>query len=271
MPQSLVGLLAVVTGASSGIGAATAHELARRGARVVLAARRADELEAQVRIITAAGGHAVAFPTDITDIVQIDRLVEHVQGTFGRIDVLVNNAGINWVKPVAQTSTDEMNHLVQVNLLGTMLMTRAVLSQMQQRRDGAIIMVGSVASHVALDPLYSAAKFGVRGFSLALRRQLVGSGISISLVTPGNIRTRMTSSLQERMPGPELIARTIADLIIRPRRETIIPFKYHAIVGLDQFFPGIADFLYHWRHRHDKLHQEAGDGCIAEASSATTL
>jgi short-subunit dehydrogenase len=251
MPESLVDQVAIVTGASSGIGAATAHELARRRARVVLAARHTDELETQVQMIAEAGGQAIAVPTDVTDTEQVTQLVERAREVFGQVDVLVNNAGVNWVKPLTETSTDEMSYLLRVNLLGTILTTHAVLPEMQKRRCGAIITVGSVASHVAIEPLYSASKFGVRGFSLALRRQLAGSGISISLVTPGNIRTRMTSSLQEHMPGPELVASTIANLISHPRREVIIPLKYRAIIGLDQLLPGIADFLFHWRHRRD--------------------
>lgn len=252
MSQTLVDEVAIITGASSGIGAATARELARRGARVVLAARRTDELEAQVHAITEVGGRAIAVPTDVTDAVQVMRLVERTREVFGRVDVLVNNAGANWARPLAETSADEIIRLLQVNLLGAMLVTRAVLPEMQQRHRGAIISVGSVASHVAIEPLYSAAKFGVRGFSLGLRRQLARSGISVSLVTPGNIRTRMTSSLRERMPEPELVANVIANLVIHPRREVIVPFKYHAIVWLDQLLPGIADFIFHWRHRRDR-------------------
>src|SRR5204863_4095603 len=116
--------------------------------------------------------------------------------------------------------------LLHVILLGAMLLTRAVLPEMQQRRQGTIISVSSVAGYVATEPLYSAAKFGVRGFSLALRRQLAGSGISVSLVMPGNIHTRMTSTIKERLPEPELVASTIANLVIHPRREVIVPFKY---------------------------------------------
>ncbi len=252
MPQTVVDKVVIVTGASSGIGAATAREFAHQSAQVVLAARRTDELEAQVHAITEAGGRAIAVPTDVTDPAQVMRLVERTREAFGQVDVLVNNAGANWVKPLAETSADEMIRLLQVNLLGAMLLTRAVLPEMQQRRQGAIISVGSVASHVAIEPLYSATKFGVRGFSLALRRQLTGSGISVSLVTPGNIRTQMTSGLRERMPEPELIASTIANLVIHPRREVIVPLKYHAIVWLDQLLPGIADFTFHWRHRRDR-------------------
>ena len=124
---------------------------------------------------------------------------------------------------------------------------------MQQQRQGAIISVSSVAGHVATEPLYSAAKFGVRGFSLALRRQLAGSGISVSLVMPGNIHTRMTSIIRERLPEPELVASTIANLVMHPRREVIVPFKYQAVVKLDQLLPGVADFLFHRRHQLDGM------------------
>lgn len=259
MSQTLVDKVAIITGASSGIGAATARELARRGATVVLAARRADELEAQVHAITEAGGRAIAIPTDVTDATQVMRLVELARESFGWIDVLVNNAGASWAKPVAETSMDEVIRLLQVNLLGAMLLTRAVLPEMQQRRQGAIISVCSVAGHVGTEPLYSAAKFGVRGFSLALRRQLAGSGISVSLVAPGNIGTRMnistgtTRDVRKQLPGPELIASAIADLIIHPRREVIVPFKYHAVIWLDRLLPGLADFLFHLRHRQDSM------------------
>jgi NADP-dependent 3-hydroxy acid dehydrogenase YdfG len=252
MRQTVVGKGVIVTGASSGIGAATAREFAHQGAQVVLAARRADELEAQVSRITKAGGRAIAVSTDVADASQVMRLVKRAREAYGRVDVLVNNAGANWGKPLAETSADEIARLLQVNLLGMMFLTRAVLPEMQQRHQGVIISVGSVASHVAIEPLYSATKFGVRGFSLALRRQLTGSGISVCLVTPGNIRTQMTSSLQERMPEPELIARTIVNLVISPRREVIVPLKYHGIVWLDKLFPGVADFAFHWRHRQDR-------------------
>lgn len=254
MSRPLTDEVAIVTGASSGIGAATARELARRGALVVLAARRSRELAEQVRAITGAGGRAIAVPTDVTDMAQVMRLVERARHAFGPVDVLVNNAGANWVKPLAETSPDEIVRLLQVNLLGTMVVTRAVLPEMRHRHHGTVITVGSVASHVAIEPLYSATKFGVRGFSLALRRQLAGSGVSVSLVTPGNIRTRMTSGLPERMPGPELVASAIANLAANPRREVIVPFKYHAVVWLDRLLPVIADSIFYRRRRQDGQH-----------------
>ena len=253
MIQTLAEKVAIVTGASSGIGAATAHELARRGARVVLAARRADELSKQVHTIICAGGQAIGIPMDVTDSTQVKQLVEHTREVFGQTDILVNNAGASWAKPVSETSADEIIRLLHVNLLGAMLLTCEILPEMQHQRQGAIISVSSVAGHVATEPLYSAAKFGVRGFSLALRRQLAGSGISVSLVMPGNIHTRMTSTIRERLPEPELVASTIANLVIHPRREVIVPFKYQAVVRLDQLLPGVADFLFHRRHQFDGM------------------
>jgi NADP-dependent 3-hydroxy acid dehydrogenase YdfG len=249
--KSVAGKVVIVTGASSGIGAATAHEFARQGAQVVLAARRIDKLEEHARRITDAGGRGVAVRTDITDPAEVARLVERAREAFGPVDILVNSAGANWAKPLAATQSDEAARILEVNLLGPIQMVRAVLPDMQRRASGTIISVGSVASHVAIEPLYSAAKFGVRGFSLALRRQTSGTGISVSLISPGNIRTQMTSALQEDMPGPDLVAGAIVKLALNPRREVILPPKYRAVIWLDRLFPRVADFAFHWRHRHE--------------------
>jgi short-subunit dehydrogenase len=246
--EMLVDEVAIVTGASSGIGAATARELGRRGATVVLAARRVDELEAQARTIRAAGGEAIAIPTDVADATEVTSLVERTMATFGRVDVLVNNAGSGWLRPFASTPPDEVVGLIEVNLVGAMLLTRAVLPGMLGRRHGAIISVGSLSGRVAMEPLYSATKYGLRGFSLALRRQVAGSGVSVSLVAPGNIRTAMTSHVRARMPKPDLVAATIADLVTHPRREVVVPRRHYAIAWLEQVFPSVADLAHRRRH-----------------------
>src|SRR3954466_5170948 len=132
--DSLAGQVAIVTGASSGIGAATALELGRRGATVVLAARRTDALDAHAEKILDVGGRALAIPTDMADRSQIARLVEHATATFGRVDVLVNNAGVFWSRPLASTPPDELVDVVEVNLVAAMLLTRAVLPGMLERR-----------------------------------------------------------------------------------------------------------------------------------------
>jgi NAD(P)-dependent dehydrogenase (short-subunit alcohol dehydrogenase family) len=246
--RALDGEVALVTGASSGIGAATARELGRRGAAVVLAARRADALQAQADAIREAGGEALAIPTDVTDRAQLARLAERATATFERVDVLVNNAGADWSQAFASTRPSEIVRLIEVNLLGPMLLARALLPGMLERRHGAIISVDSLSGRVAMEPLYSATKYGLRGFSLALRRQVAGSGVSVSLVSPGKIRTPMTSDRTGRMPGPELVATTIADLVKRPRREVVLPRRHYALAWLEQLLPSMADVAYRRRH-----------------------
>jgi short-subunit dehydrogenase len=245
---ALAGEVAIVTGASSGIGAATARELACRGASVVLAARRVDMLEAQVRSIREAGGRAIAIPADMADASDVVMLAERASAAFGRVDVLVNNAGAFWSRSLASTSPGQITGLVQVNLLGAMLLTRAVLPGMLERRHGAIISVGSLSGRVAMEPLYSATKYGVRGFALALRRQLSGTAVSVSLVSPGKINTEMTRLDTSHMPEPSLVATAIADLVRHPRREVVVPGRHYAIAWLEQAVPTLADLVYRWRH-----------------------
>src|SRR3954447_15150146 len=127
------GEIAIVTGASSGIGAATARELARRGAVVVLAARRAEALEAQADAIREAGGQAIAIPTDVNDRDQLSELANRAVSTFGRVAVLVTNAGVNWPRSLASTSPADVVGVLEVNLVAAMLLTRAVLPGMLGR------------------------------------------------------------------------------------------------------------------------------------------
>ncbi|MBO0823296.1 MAG: SDR family oxidoreductase [Actinobacteria bacterium] len=254
-PGELAGKVAIITGASSGIGAVTARELARRGASVVLAARRTAELRGQASSIAASGGRSIAIPTDISDPRQVEELVARSHDAYGRIDVLVNNAAIAWYKPFIHGSADEIQQIADINLTGAILMTRAVLPGMLAQGYGSVINVSSVGGRVAVEPLYSATKYGVRGFSLSLRRQLAGTEVSVSLVSPGNIRTQMNRNSGGRMPGPEVVAKTIADLVRRPRREVVVPSRYRAIVWLEQGFPDFADLAYQWRHRHDALEE----------------
>ncbi len=239
--MKIAGAVALVTGASSGIGAETARELARRGARVILVARRADRLAEQVAAITAANGQASAIEADVADLASVERLAREAEAVHGRVDILINNAGIGWPEPFADMQPDGVAQTLNTNLVGPILLTRLLLPGMQQRHSGAIICVASVAGHIATDPIYSATKFGVRGFALSLRRKVRRNGVSVSVVSPGFIRTEMTRHRRSRMPGPALIATTIAGLVERPRREVVAPVSYRAAIAVEQVAPWLVD------------------------------
>ena len=135
----------------------------------------------------------------------------------------------------------EITRMIDANLTGAILLVRAVLPGMVARRHGAIIAVAAVTGAVALDPLYSATKFGLRGFTLSLRRQVAGSGVAVSVVSPGYIQTDPTHRPRPLVHGPDAVAQRIADLTVRPRREVFIPRFYRAAVWVEHAFPWAWD------------------------------
>jgi short-subunit dehydrogenase len=253
----LAGEVAMVTGASTGIGALTAQELARRGATVMLVAPRGRELDAQVQLITEAGGEARAIPADLTEPGDVMSLIGHARASYGRVDVLVNNSGADWYRPLACSPLGEISGLVGVNLLAAMCLTRSLLPEMLERRHGAVILVGSVLGQGAMEPVYSATTYGLRGFSLALRRQLAGTGVSVSLVFPSDIYGARTCHVATRMGGPDPVATAIADLVRHPRREVVVPRKRYAVAWLEQTLPGMTDLVHHRRHWSPVREKEA--------------
>lgn len=239
MAGKIAGQVVIVTGASSGIGAVTACELAGRGARVVLAARREKELREVAE--SCAGEAPLIVPTDMTQPDEIHRLVEKTLETYGRIDVVVNNAGIGGGGRFDQVSEDHIRRNLEVNLYAPMVLSRLVLPGMLARGRGIIILVASVAGHIGTEPIYSATKFGLRGFSLALRRKLRGTGVTSSVVSPGFVRTPMTAGRARPLPGPEIVARAIAGLIEHPRREVVVPGYYRVAIWAEAVIPGLLD------------------------------
>jgi NADP-dependent 3-hydroxy acid dehydrogenase YdfG len=195
----LTDAVAIVTGASSGIGEATAEALAEAGAHVVLAARRVDELEAVADRIETAGGDALVVPTDVTVEADIDDLVAATTEAYGRIDVLVNNAGVMLVEPLERADRSNFRQMVEVNLLGLMNLTHAVLPVMQEQGSGHVVNVSSVAGRFASENFsgYNATKFGVNGFTEALREEVTTEGIRTTVIEPGAVETELPTHITD--------------------------------------------------------------------------
>ncbi|MCJ7706255.1 MAG: SDR family oxidoreductase, partial [Anaerolineales bacterium] len=189
MRRELEGRAALITGASSGIGEAAAQALAKRGCSLILAARRLDLLQALAERLGSGTQAVPCLPVqlDVTDLSTIQRAVEIGIGRFGQIDVLVNNAGVGRLDWLDQMDPAEgIERQIRVNLIGLAQVTRAVLPSMLSRHEGHIINVGSVASLIGSPTysIYAASKFGVRGFSEALRREVAGFGVRVSVIYP---------------------------------------------------------------------------------------
>ncbi|XVV11269.1 SDR family NAD(P)-dependent oxidoreductase [Actinoplanes sp. CA-131856] len=227
----------IVTGASSGIGRATAQRLARNGVTVVLAARRADKLQA---LAEETGGTAV--PTDVRDPAAITALVERAREITGRVDGLVNNAGIGGAASVL-SDDDVVVGMVEVNLIAPIRLMRAVVPLMREQRSGAIVNIGSVAGEVGISGAYSATKFALRGMTDSVRRELAGTGIGVTLVEPGYIAGPANKN-RTGLPGPEIVAAAIESALKRPRRRVIVPGRYRLAVAAATAFPFVADRMY---------------------------
>ncbi|HEY7818260.1 MAG TPA: SDR family oxidoreductase, partial [Vicinamibacteria bacterium] len=192
--------VAIVTGASRGIGRATALALARKGFSVGLAARSADALLALESEIRDMGGRALSILTDVSDEASVGAMVGTASRDLGPIDLLVNNAGTLIRAPVTETDSAGWDHVLGVNLKGAFLCTRAVLPSMIERRRGRIVNVSSISGKLGTPLLsaYCASKWGLLGFSLAAAEELKAQGVQVFSVCPGSVNTEM---LQQGIPG----------------------------------------------------------------------
>lgn len=239
MTGKLAGKVALVTGASSGIGEATALALAAEGARIAIAARRMDRLDALTKHIQQQGGEALALEIDVTDEAKAREMVDRTRKQWGRLDILVNNAGVMLLGPITGANVDDWQRMVNLNLLGLMYATHEALPIMQTQGSGHIINVSSVAGRVARSGSggYNATKWGVNAFSESLRQELAQrkEHIRVTLVEPGMVATELGShitneqarrALEERAKSitplqPEDIAAAILYAVTQPERVNV--------------------------------------------------
>jgi NADP-dependent 3-hydroxy acid dehydrogenase YdfG len=242
MAERLDGTVAFVTGASSGIGEATARTLADQGAAVALTARRAERLAQLAQDITGRGGRALVIETDVGDKTQAQDAVARTVAQFGRLDILVNNAGVGLLGSILDAPLDDWEQMVHVNLLGLLYTTHAALPHLLQaaedapRRVADLVNVSSRAGRVAQsgNGVYAATKFGVVAFSESLRQEVTRRHVRVAVVEPGTTATEAQSHLREVASEPfmrrfsgveplaaEDIAAAIAYIVTRPRRVAI--------------------------------------------------
>ncbi|MBA3701466.1 MAG: SDR family NAD(P)-dependent oxidoreductase [Rubrobacter sp.] len=251
MERALRGKVAVVTGASSGIGEATASELASRGASVVLASRAMDKLEALQREISSSGGLALAVETDVSDRGSVEAMVGRIVGEFGSLDILVNNAGLGLSGRIAEVRAEDVRHVFEVNAIGPLNCIQAALPHMGE--GGRIINVSSVVGRRAIPKVgaYCASKSALGALSDALRVEVADKGVTVTSVYPGTTRTSFRENSRRtrdekrgwRPKGvtPDKVAQKIADAAERGPRDVYVTLPDRLFVAGVTLFPGLAD------------------------------
>jgi short-subunit dehydrogenase len=251
--RKIRGAMAIVTGASSGIGRALATELARRGAELLLTARRHSQLRELVEQIKAFSGHAEYLAGDITDPDHRERLRQAAESRWGGLDLLVNNAGSGGYGPFADADPGRLRQIMEVNLFAPAELTRICLPLLAQGNRPMVVNIGSVLGHRAVPGKseYCASKFALHGLSDALRAEFARRGIDVLLVSPSTTDTEFfdkvgagdPSAGKRRKASPEKVARQAARAIERGAHEIILSPGGKLLVWLDRLTPTVADWL----------------------------
>ena len=226
--RRLEGKVALVTGASRGIGCAIARALLDEGAHTFLVSRRREAVRKLAAAWNAAGGRAEALSADVTREREVNRLIARVKKRSGRLDILINNAGVFTYKPFGKTTLEDWRSNIDTNLTGTFLCTRAALPLLKRKRGGHILNIISVAGREAFEncSAYCASKFGALGLSRVLAEELRPFGIRVTAILPGPVRTKMIQKLGLRVPKgrilePEDVARTVVEALTQPQRASL--------------------------------------------------
>lgn len=240
--------VAIITGASSGIGRASALALAREGAHVVLAARRTAELELVAQEVRALGRQALVAPTDVTQEAQSVRLVAQTVAQFGRLDIVVANAGIYVRGPIETLTAADFERCMAVNYLGVVYPVLAALPYLRAQRSGHIVLISSMDGKKAVrtDAPYAASKFAVAGFGGSLRQDLHGTGVEVSILFPGRVATPLIEGIKiPRISAPisaEAVARAVVKAIRHRQAEVILPFQSYFLLLADWLSPRLGDW-----------------------------
>lgn len=259
MARELNGKVVVVTGASSGIGRATALRFARAGAAVALAARGREALEAVRGEIAARGGRATVLECNVADEDAVEHLAAAAERVLGPIDVWVNNAGVYAMGRFEDMPPELFHQVLETNFMGTVHGTRAALRRFEERHSGTIVNVASMEGRVATPYVaaYAASKHAVVAFSSAVRQELRlerGRGVHVCVVLPGTVDTPLfrhsanfTGAPVRAMPpvcSPDRVARAVVRLALRPRREVLVGTSAHALSVISRLAPGLAERLF---------------------------
>jgi short-subunit dehydrogenase len=255
------GRVVILTGASQGIGLASARLLAKAGCRLVLAARRVEVLHRLSNQLNAAGHHTIAVPTDLADPAQAAALVEKTVGIFGQLDVVINNAAIGLRDLVADLQATEHRQAFDVNYFGPVALIQAALPQLRANPEGGLIInVSSIVGRRAMPGIggYCASKGALQNLAESLRVELAGQKIRVSTIYPGVTATRFNDHAlggsqlgRGRLTGvpPERVARSILRTIEREPRDVYITLFDRLFVAVSLVWPGLMDRLLTWRYR----------------------
>lgn len=241
--------VAIVTGASAGIGRATAVALAKEGACLALASRNSEALSALAEELKAAGRQVLVIPTDVTQREQVEGLVQKVIAQWGRVDILVSNAGEYIRAPIIELDPATIQHSLDVNFFGGVYCAKSVLPHMLTQKSGHIVFVTSMDGKIGLPPdaPYVSAKFALTGFCEVLRQEVRESGISVTNVLPGRVDTVMIEELKFAWISPKISPESVAAAIlngIRKRKPiVIIPPAAKLLYYINVFAPGLSDRL----------------------------
>ena len=235
-PMDLHGQVALVTGASRGLGRHIALQLAKRGVRVAVSGRNVEDLNRVAAEIVEQHGEAVAIPIDVAQWDTVDRGVRAVREHFGHIDIAVNNAGVGWYKPFEETTVEEIDRTIDVNLRGAIYVTKAVIGEMQSAGYGQIVNIASDLGRRVIPNMapYVASKYGLVGFGGSLLREVKGRGVKIMTVTPGIIDTFFNGGTEGSKEEswslrPAFVAGAIVDMLALPRHWVVDELSVHAM------------------------------------------